>query len=71
MRRANLAAERARRGWTLAEAAYHSGVSINTYLEWEKGTGSIRSQNLERLSALYGCPIEYLLKQEDQTPVNK
>lgn len=68
MRRENLAAERARRGWTLAEAAFRIGVSTNTYMEWEKGSGSIRSENLERLHDLYGRPIEYLLKREsDQT----
>ena len=61
MRRANLIAERARKGWTIAEAAERVGVSKNTYAAWELGHSAIRSDNLPRLSEVFDCTTDYLL----------
>lgn len=33
----DLAADRARRGWTLAQMADYLGVPLGTYLNWERG----------------------------------
>ena len=61
--RGNMKAERARLGLSAKEVAQRIGVHPNSLLRWESGEAEPVLDNLEKLSALYGCTVEYLLGQ--------
>lgn len=65
MRRPNLIAERARKGWTQAEAARRFGVSKQTYCNWELARTEIYGSKALLMSKVYGIPVDRLLEVED------
>lgn len=62
MKYPNIAAERAKRGMTLEQLATSLGVTRKTVYNWEKN-GKIPQGALEKMSALFGCSIDYLLSR--------
>lgn len=48
-----LAAVRARRRWTLEQAAEHLCVDVNTLHKWEKGKATPRAYNVQKLCEVY------------------
>lgn len=63
--RRNMRAERARLGLSLDDVARAVGVNKNSVQRWETGEVEPVSENLQKLSDLYGCTVEYLLEQTD------
>ena len=64
--RGNMKAERARLGMTADEVAQKIDVHMNSLLRWESGDTEPVLDNLEKLSKLYGCSVEYLLGQTSE-----
>ena len=64
--RGNMKAERARLGLSAEEAAAKIGVHYNSLLRWESGETEPVLENLEKMSQLYGCSVEYLLGQTNR-----
>lgn len=62
MRRANLIAERARKGWTQAEAAKRFGVSKQTYHNWELAKAEPMGSSVILMERVYGCPSDWLME---------
>lgn len=56
----NIAAERAKREMSLETMARNLGVTRKTVYNWEK-SGNIPQSALEKMSEMFGCPIDYLL----------
>lgn len=54
MERASLRIARARRGWTLEQAAEHIGVGRNTLCRWEQGQAVPYPYNIHRICKAYG-----------------
>ena len=65
MRRPNLIAERARRGWTQAEAARRFGVSKQTYCNWELAKSEPTGSKTLLMSKVYECDGNALLEVTD------
>ncbi len=55
MKRIQLATARARKHWTLEEAAERLFVDVNTLSRWERGRATPRSYNVARLCEVYGA----------------
>lgn len=55
---------RERAGLRAAEVAAAIGVSCAAVYYWEDGTAKPTTDNLIKLSKLYGCTIDDLLKEE-------
>lgn len=64
MSRSNIEAERARLGLTRAQISEALGISPKTYAVYIAG-GAIPSDKLEKLRALTGRSIDYLLGVEE------
>ena len=64
--RANMKAERARKGMTAKEVADQIGVNVNQIFRWELGTQEPSASHLIKLSNFYGCSPEYLLDVVDR-----
>ena len=62
----NIAAERAKRRMSLDAMARELGVTRKTIDNWET-SGNIPQSALERMSALFGCSIDYLLNNPQAT----
>ncbi len=56
MERLLLVAARARKHWTLKEAADRVGVNVNTLLRWEKNLATPHAYNIQRLCEVYEVP---------------
>lgn len=56
----NINAERSRHGMSLDEFAQALGVSRKTIYNWME-RGNIPQSQLEKMSELFGCSIDYLL----------
>jgi transcriptional regulator with XRE-family HTH domain/tetratricopeptide (TPR) repeat protein len=65
MKRTKLVAARARKCWTLAQAAERIGCTPNTLSRWELGGMAPSSYNKERLCAVYGMTTEELGLEEE------
>lgn len=69
MKRAKLIRARARRNWTLAQAAELLGCTPNTLNRWELGKINPGAFSRERLCDVYGASLEDLgLVNEDEQP---
>lgn len=64
MARCNIEAERARLGYTKSQMSEELGVTLKTYGVYING-GPIPSDKLEKLRAMTGKTIDYLLGVED------
>ena len=60
MERAQLAAARKRKHWTLAEVARQLGVDTASVQRWEKGTATPQPLNIRKLEALFGLSARQL-----------
>jgi transcriptional regulator with XRE-family HTH domain len=67
MERTGLIAARARRHWTLEQAADYLQVDADTLYRWEKGKSKPRAYNIELLCAAYGMSVAQL-GIEDSAP---
>lgn len=56
---------RKQKGITQAELAEIMDVSRQAVSRWESGVVIPSIENLKRLSSLYGVPLDYLLKEEE------
>lgn len=65
MRRPNLIAERARKGWTQAEAARRFGVSKQTYCNWELAKSEPMGSKTILMSKVFGCDGDVLMEVTD------
>lgn len=63
----NIAAERARRGWSIADFAEKLGVTRKTIYNWENA-GRIPAAALDKMADLFGVSVDYLLNYEAATP---
>ena len=64
--RANMKAERARKGLSAKEVANRIGVHENAVLRWESGDAEPLGNNLVKLANLYNCSPDYLLGISDE-----
>ena len=64
--RANMKAERARKGLSAKEVANRIGVHENAVLRWESGDAEPLGNNLVKLANLYSCSPDYLLGISDE-----
>jgi transcriptional regulator with XRE-family HTH domain len=66
-----LRALRARRGWTVREAAERVGTTPDNLSRIERGTRHPRASTLQKLAEAYGVDLESLLVQEmeDRVPL--
>lgn len=64
----NLRRLRAERGWTLAETARRSGLSVGTLSKVENGLLSLTFANLSRLAEGLGVPVGTLFAAADAAP---
>ena len=60
MRYPNIAAERARIGMSQEKMASELSVTRKTLYNWER-SGNIPQSALEKMSSMFGVPIDYLL----------
>ncbi len=58
----NINAERSRRGMTIEEMARSLGVTRKTVYNWMTH-GHIPQSQLEAMSSMFNCSIDYLLQQ--------
>lgn len=58
----NINAERSRKGMTISDLADALGVTRKTLYNW-MAHGHIPKNALEKMSTLFDCSIDYLLKQ--------
>ncbi|MDE7192453.1 MAG: helix-turn-helix domain-containing protein [Oscillospiraceae bacterium] len=66
MRRANLQAERARKGMTSTEMAEALGISRTAYSHWENSDCGISFINVKKLIKLFNTTdFDYLLETTD------
>lgn len=56
----NIAAERARKGWSTADLAEKIGVNRKTLYNWEN-SGKIPAAALDKMADLFGVTVDYLL----------
>lgn len=63
----NIETERIANDLTQKELAQKVGVSKQAVCEWEKHGRIPRIKTLRKLSNLFNVPIDYLLKQTDET----
>lgn len=66
MKRIKLAMARARKHWTLEEAAELLLVDVNTLSRWEHGKATPRAYNIQRLCEVYGTTAVDLGLQEEE-----
>ena len=66
-----LRALRARRGWTVREAAERVGTTADNLSRIERGTRHPRASTLQKLAETYGVSLESLISQEmeDRAPL--
>lgn len=62
----NIAAERARKGWSLEEFAQKLGVTRKTLYNWENA-GKIPAAALDKMADFFGVSVDYLLSFETET----
>lgn len=55
---------RMKKGMTQEAACRELGVSLKTYIRWEKGESEPRLSGLQRLRSVFGSDIDALLKKE-------
>ncbi len=67
MERKKLVTARVRKHWTLAQAAEHLLVDINTLSRWERGKSTPRAYNLQRLCEVYEVAASELDIEDDQS----
>lgn len=60
MIRISVKAARVNKGLTIQEAAKELGVSVSTLSAYENGNPNPRFEVLEKMSVLYGIPVENL-----------
>lgn len=51
-------------GYTQMQVAKYLGITDSAVNQWESGKTKPRTSILVKLSELYGCPIEKLLKED-------
>lgn len=61
----NIAAERARRGWSNADLAEKLGVSRKTIYNWENA-GRIPAAALDKMADIFGVSVDYLLTTDKE-----
>ena len=64
---ANFREMRTRAGIGLAEAAEHFGISRQAVNAWERGEAMPRAELLPEIAQYYGCAIEDLLSDREDT----
>ena len=58
----NIRAERARKGWTIAQTAEKfGGICEKTLRNWEKNEKELSSTEVKRFAEIFGCSADYLL----------
>lgn len=60
--RANIEAERARKGFTKEELAKKIGISAKTYYNWLNEDTDIPGTKLMEMAAMFGVTMEYLME---------
>ena len=60
----SLKAARVNANLTQEDTAKAMGKTKQTIMNWESGRSEIKYRNMERLSELYGMPMEYLAVPE-------
>lgn len=60
---------RRKNGMSQAELAEKLNVSRQAISKWEQGTAALSTDNLIRLSALYGVSLDYLVYDKEQTEI--
>lgn len=63
----NIRAERNRYGKTQEEIANHSGISLKTYIEYEKDASKVKAIVLYNIAMAIGCTIESFYLQKAST----
>lgn len=66
----NLEAERARKGWTIQQAADKLGITEKTYRYRLANAQNMSVTNLVEYAKLYGCSVDYLLGLSDKLTVS-
>lgn len=61
----NIEAERMKKGFSKSALADLLGVTVRTYLNWQKN-GNIPSSKLIALSDIFGCSVDFLLQDARQ-----
>jgi transcriptional regulator with XRE-family HTH domain len=67
MKRTKLAAARAKKHWTLEQAAEQIGVDINTLYRWEKGRAKPRAYNIQKMCEVYEARASDLDLEDNET----
>ena len=62
----NLSKLRAKKAITQAQLAASIGVDETTVSKWESGAAMPRAATLKKLSAIFGCTIDELLKDSGE-----
>ena len=62
----NIEAERARKGWTLKEAAEHIGIGEKTYRERLAAGKDVSASALIQYATAFGVSTDYLLGLSDK-----
>lgn len=58
----NIRAERARKGWTIAQTAERfGGICEKTLRNWEKYEKELTCTEIKRFAEIFGCSVDYLL----------
>ena len=70
MERTRLAAARAKKHWTLAQAAEKLEVDSNTLYRWEKGRSTPRAYNVQKVCEVYEVAASEL-GLEDKEPLSE
>lgn len=63
----SLEAARVNAGLTQEQAASKLGVSRGTVINWEKGKVAPRIPEMDRISKLYGIPVDFIFLPCDST----
>lgn len=66
----NLEAERARKGWTIQQAADKLGITEKTYRYRLANAQNMSVTTLVEYAKLYGCSVDYLLGLSDKLTVS-
>lgn len=65
----NLEAERARKGWTIQQAADKLGITEKTYRYRLANAQNMSVTTLVEYAKLYGCSVDYLLGLSDKLTI--
>lgn len=57
----NIEAERARKGWTVAELAEKMNISEKTYRNWKDKGHKLDCVELLSLADIFDCTVDYLI----------